>query len=260
MRFKVSRNGIVIGEFDFLEVVDALAEGRLSGKDYFWTIGMTEWMLLSDFAEYNKKLVLKSPQTSSPAKDNRSAPSSRVKKRSLFKGVDAASASATPPSADLLSEVGSSHVVSEPRCPSCASKSVQACGMGFASGTRTSESLGISSRGRAYFRTGRSSSLLASALAPPAKGGPNIIFVILFLGGMLGSALWYATYAPEDWRPVNQAEKWFRLTMALSALIGGLWGIFKGSISSDQEHAEAMKKWEKQWFCKKCGAIFTPSL
>ena len=260
MRFKVSRNGIVIGEFDFLEVVDALAEGRLSGKDYFWTIGMTEWMLLSDFAEYNKKLVLKSPQTSSPANDNRSAPSSRVKKRSLFKGVDAASASATPPSADLLSEVGSSHVVSEPRCPSCASKSVQACGMGFASGTRTSESLGISSRGRAYFRTGRSSSLLASALAPPAKGGPNIIFVILFLGGMLGCAIWYATYGPENWRPVNQAEKWFRLSMALSALIGGLWGIFKGSISSDQEHADAMKKWERQWFCKKCGAIFTPSL
>ncbi len=230
MRFKISRKGVVVGEFDFLEVVDALAEGRFTGKDYFWTEGMADWSLLSDFAEFNQR---QAAAASAPAAARKAVASvSRERTRAP----------------------------EEPRCPSCSSKSVQACGMGFAAGTRTSESLGISSRGRAYFRTGHSSSVLASALAPPTKSGPHIIFVILFLGGLVGCAFWYANYAPTDWRPIDQTEKWTRLVLAVLALVGGLWGIISGSIASDQEYSEAMREWEKQWFCKKCGAIFTPEL
>lgn len=273
VRFKVSRDGKILGEYDFLEVVDALAEGRFSGKDYFWSTGMHEWKRLSDFAEYNKEQAGKSPSAPDFRADGipdgrKDEPSARSKKRSLFKGLNedqtTESRSQTDHARRMIHESparGDAHVSSEPRCPSCSSKSVQACGMGFAAGTRTSESLGISSRGRAYFRTGRSSSILASALAPPSKGGANPVFALMLLGGLVGGAFWFAKYGTPDWYgKVNQMEKWSALFFVLLIIGGGLWGVVASSAESDKEHSEAMRKWEKQWFCKKCGAIFTPRL
>ena len=232
MRFKISQKGKIIGDFEFLDVVDALAEGRFSGKDHFWEKGMAEWMPLKDFAEYNKAHT---------------------------GGVSPADHRKSPVDHDILDDEGAGHVIAENRCPSCSSKSVQACGMGFAAGTRTSESLGVSSRGRAYYRTGRSSSILASALAPPAKPGANLFFVMLLLGGLLGCAFWFAKYGPADWRPVNQFEKWIALIVSLLAAGGGLWALIDDASRSSEEHAKAMERWHKQWYCKKCGAIFTPA-
>jgi hypothetical protein len=232
VRFKISQKGKVIGDFAFMDIVDALAEGRFSGKDHFWVQGMAEWMPLKDFAEYNK---------SHPG------------------GVPASGSISPLVDDDVPDAQEGDLVVAEKRCPSCSSKSVQACGMGFAAGTRTSESLGVSSRGRAYYRAGRSSSILASALAPPAKPNANVFFVLLLLGGLLGSAFWYAKYGPADWRPVNQFEKWSALIASLLAAGGGLWALFDDASRSAEEHAKAMERWYKQWYCKKCGAIFTPA-
>jgi hypothetical protein len=230
VRFKISQKGKIIGDFEFLDVVDALAEGRFSGLDHFWEKGMTEWVPLKDFAEYNK---------TNPAGVSSSGGVKGAVDDDRFDGL-------------------ADSVVTESRCPSCSSKSVQACGMGFAAGTRTSESLGVSSRGRAYYRTGRSSSILASALAPPAKPGANLFFVILLLGGLLGCAFWYAKYGPTDWRPVNQFEKWTALIVSLLAAGGGFFALINDASRSSEEYAKAMERWHKQWYCKKCGAIFTP--
>jgi len=233
VKFKISKKGKIIGDFTFFEVVDGLAEGRLTGSDYFWTQGMGEWIPLKDFSDYDHSQVntggmVQVPSVSGPDM----VPENNVKAVSSF----------------------------EPRCPSCTSKSVQACGMGFAAGTRASESLGVSSRGTMYYRTGRSASFLAAALAPPVKSGANILFVIIFLGGLLGTALWYAKYGPADWRSVDQGEKWMTLVVALLASIGGLVALVADATRTSAEHEEAIKRWQKQWYCKKCGTIFTPDI
>lgn len=273
MRFKVSRDGKILGEYDFLEVVDALAEGRFSGKDYFWSTGMDEWKRLSDFAEYNKEQAGTSPSASDTHEDGmpdgkKDGPSARAKKKSLFKGLDedqatesrSRSSHARKMSHEYLAR-GDDNVATEPRCPSCSSKSVQACGMGFAAGTRTSESLGISSRGRAYFRTGRSSSILASSLAPPRKEGANPVFAFMLLVSLVAAAFWYAKYGTPDWYgQTNQMQKWSALFFVLLILGVSLWGLISSSSESNREHSEAMSRWQRQWFCKKCGAIFTPRL
>jgi hypothetical protein len=231
MRFNISHNGKIVGDFSFMEVVAALSQDRFSSSDFFWTKGMKDWQPLSSFADFNASLPDQSVIKPAPA------PAPVTPRRSAEHAVAA-----------------------EPHCPSCNSKTVQACGMGFASGTRRSESLGISSRGRTYYRTGRSSSILASALAPPQKEGVSMIFVLMLLGGLFGCAVWYAKYASGYSSPFNQGEKWLGLLLAIGATAGGLWGISADSARTSQEHAGAMAKWNKQWYCKKCGSIFIPNL
>ncbi len=236
MKYSVSQDGKVIGDFSTEEIVNALAEGRLTGGDHFWRKGMDGWMPLREFSKH-RRVHKKPSSTDGHVEPDYAADAERAQLAALKGRADSSSR--------------------EPQCPSCGSKSVQASGMAFAAGTRTSESVGVSSRGRFFYRTGRSSSLLASALAPPQKRGANAFFVLLFFGGLLGGVYWYLKYNANGWRAEEQGQKWMGLVLVMVALVLGVCGWVWSAMADGKEHAQAMDEWSKQWFCKKCGHTFT---
>jgi len=218
--FKISRDGKVMGDYTFFEVVDGLSDSRFTGSDYFWTPGMKAWRSLHDFAEFNQSF--KPPTESNSTNEKSSATDNSDENRPKPRQV-------------------------EPHCPTCHSRSVQSFEMGYASGTRQFESVGFSSRGRASYRTGHSSTLLASSLSPPDKSSGSVIYIIFFVLGLIG--LYLSLTFPGNTLIYSASA------VSFSGFCFWQWG--KSTAIEDAEYQKAMEEWKTQWFCKKCGAIFT---
>lgn len=49
MLYQISRNGKIIGTFNYQQVIDGLGNGLILSTDYYWTEGMSEWKTLEEF-------------------------------------------------------------------------------------------------------------------------------------------------------------------------------------------------------------------
>ena len=198
-------------------------------SDYAWATGMAEWKQLADLG-YQPPEKVNLPAQSQPT-------------ASLVRPAERATVSRVP---------------DEPRCPSCGSKSVQAASMAYAAGTRDSESVGISSRGRAYYRVGRSASRLANALAPPSPDGPNPIFGFLmvasFFLGVRG-----CTTAPSVFNGTGKDDPagWAMMIFAVLLFFVFFYFRHQSSLESQAQFDVQMNNYSQKWFCKKCGVTFT---
>lgn len=220
--FKISRSKKILGDFTLLEVIDGLAEARFTGNDYFWTDGMDDWRKLNDFAEFIKN--------DKPPEDSNGAVT-KLK--------------SDPPPHKISSNDAES--MPEPRCPACGSRSIQSFKMIYASGTRNFESIGFSSRGRAYYRTGHSASLLTSAAAPPSQS--NSSGFLWFLAAVMAGGAIFAFTIP--------GFGWVMSIIAIAVAVYLARMAINENVKEDADYKEAMSEWDKEWLCKKCGTTFT---
>jgi rubredoxin len=227
--YKVARQGKIIGEHKAGAIQRMIDAGSLMVSDHAWTAGMAEWKQLADLGYHPPEKVNLPPQPQSPGSLVRPEASAKVRR-----------------------------VPDEPRCPGCGSKSVQAASMAYAVGTRDSESVGISSRGRVYYRVGRSASRLANALAPPSPDGPNPIFGILMFASFILGARGCAAASPL-FNGTGNTDSGGWVTMFFGVVMFFVFMYFRqqSSSESESEFNEQMEDYSQKWFCKKCGATFT---
>ena len=229
LKYKVARQGKIIGEYQAGAIQRMIDSGSLMASDYAWAPGMAEWKQLADLG-YQPPEKVNLPAQSQPT-------------ASLVRPAERATVRRVP---------------DEPRCPSCGSKSVQAASMAYAAGTRDSESVGISSRGRAYYRVGRSASRLANALAPPSPDGPNPIFGFLmvasFFLGVRG-----CTTAPSVFNGTGKDDPagWAMMIFAVLLFFAFFYFRHQSSLESQAQFDVKMNNYSQKWFCKKCGVTFT---
>ena len=229
LKYKVARQGKIIGEYQAGAIQRMIDSGSLMASDYAWATGMAEWKQLADLG-YQPPEKVNLPAQSQPT-------------ASLVRPAERATVRRVP---------------DEPRCPSCGSKSVQAASMAYAAGTRDSESVGISSRGRAYYRVGRSASRLANALAPPSPDGPNPMFGFLmvasFFLGVRG-----CTTAPSVFNGTGKDDPagWAMMIFAVLLFFAFFYFRHQSSLESQAQFDVKMNNYSQKWFCKKCGVTFT---
>ena len=229
LKYKVARQGKIIGEYQAGAIQRMIDSGSLMASDYAWATGMDRWKHLSDLG-YQPPVKVNLPAQPQPT------------------------ASLVRPEARATVR----RVPDEPRCPGCGSKSVQAASMAYAVGTRDSESVGISSRGRVYYRVGRSASRLANALAPPSPDGPNPIFGFLmvasFFLGVRG-----CTTAPSVFNGTGKDDPagWAMMIFAVLLFFVFFYFRHQSSLESQAQFDVQMNNYSQKWFCKKCGATFT---
>ncbi len=228
-KYKIARQGVIIGEYQVGSIQRMIDAGDLLSTDYAWTNGMAEWKRLTElgFQPPSEVRPKPAPATSGDHAEARAQTTAR-------------------------------RVAHEPSCPGCGSKSVQAASIGFAAGTRDSESVGVSSRGRVYYRIGRSASRLANALAPPSAEGPNPIFGFLMVGafflGVRG-----CTTAPSVLNGTGKDDPagWAMVFFAVILFFMFFYFRHQSAMESEAQHDLRMKDYSRKWFCKKCGAVFS---
>ena len=229
LKYKVARQGKIIGEYQAGAIQRMIDSGSLMVSDYAWATGMAEWKQLADLG-YQPPEKVNLPAQSQPT-------------ASLVRPAERATVSRVP---------------DEPRCPSCGSKSVQAASMAYAAGTRDSESVGISSRGRAYYRVGRSASRLANALAPPSPDGPNPIFGILMFGSFILGARGCAAASPLlNGTGNTDSGGWVTMFFGVVMFCVFMYFRHQSSLESQAQFDVQMNNYSQKWFCKKCGVTFT---
>ena len=229
LKYKVARQGKIIGEYQAGAIQRMIDSGSLMASDYAWATGMAEWKQLADLG-YQPPEKVNLPAQSQPT-------------ASLVRPAERATIRRVP---------------DEPRCPSCGSKSVQAASMAYAAGTRDSESVGISSRGRAYYRVGRSASRLANALAPPSPDGPNPIFGILMFGSFILGARGCAAASPLlNGTGNTDSGGWVTMFFGVVMFFVFMYFRHQSSLESQAQFDVQMNNYSQKWFCKKCGVTFT---
>ncbi len=229
LKYKVARHGKIIGEHKAGAIQRMIDAGSLMVSDHAWAAGMAEWKQLADLGYQPPEKVNLSQQSQSTGSLARPAASATGRR-----------------------------VPDEPRCPGCGSKSVQAASMAYAGGTRDSESVGISSRGRVYYRVGRSASRLANALAPPSPDGPNPIFGILMFGSFILGARGCAAASPLlNGTGNTDSGGWVTMFFGVVMFFVFMYFRHQSSLESKSEYNEQIKDYSQKWFCKKCGVTFT---
>lgn len=229
LKYKVARQGKIIGEHKAGAIQRMIDAGSLTVSDHAWAAGMAEWKQLADLGYQPPEKVTLPAQPQPTTGWVRPAEKAAVRR-----------------------------VPDEPRCPGCGSKSVQAASMAYAAGTRDSESVGISSRGRVYYRVGRSASRLANALAPPSPDGPNPIFGILMFGSFILGARGCAAASPLlNGTGNTDSGGWVTMFFGVVMFFVFMYFRHQSSLESKSEYNEQIKDYSQKWFCKKCGVTFT---
>jgi hypothetical protein len=147
------------------------------------------------------------------------------------------------------------------RCPSCNSSSTKTLPMIYGSGSSTSSSFWITSRGRVGSRGGSRQTRLAAAVAPPRA--PSV--VLGFIGMLIVSAIVWIVLAnlvaPASKLIPNARQAALFQTFAPLFMLGVVVVIFLGWIvrhrSKKKRYLPRLAAWERTWMCQKCGTTWT---
>lgn len=146
------------------------------------------------------------------------------------------------------------------RCPHCNSTSTKTLPMIYGSGSRTSSSLWVTSRGRIGSRGGSSQTRLAAAASAPRATS----VVLGFLGMLLLSGIvWFllanlialvVRFIPSP----RQAEAFQKLSplIMLSVLVVIFFGWVIRHRTKKKRYLARLATWEQTWMCQKCGTTW----
>jgi ABC-type xylose transport system permease subunit len=147
------------------------------------------------------------------------------------------------------------------RCPHCNSTSTKTLPMIYGSGSSTSSSMWVTSRGRVGSRSGSRQTRLAASAAPPRA--PSIV---LGLVGMLivSGIVWIvlanligplAKLIPN----ATQAAAFSKLAplLMLCVMVVIFFGWIVRHRGKRRRYLPRLAAWEQTWMCQKCGATWT---
>ena len=146
------------------------------------------------------------------------------------------------------------------RCPHCNSTSTKTLPMIYGSGSSTSSSMWVTSRGRVGSRSGSRQTRLAASAAPPRA--PSVI--LGFIGMLIVSGIVWIVLANLI-APVaklipnaTQAAAFQKLAPVL--MLGVIVVIFFGWIirhrGKKKRYMPRLAAWEQTWMCQKCGSTW----
>jgi len=146
------------------------------------------------------------------------------------------------------------------RCPSCNSSSTKTLPMIYGSGSSTSSSIWVTSRGRVGTRGGSRQTRLAAAAAPPRA--PSLV---LGFHGMLAvsAVVWILLanlIAPIAHAIPNTKQASLFQTVAPPLMLGVIVIIFLGWVlrhrAKKKRYLPRFAAWEQTWMCQKCGTTW----
>lgn len=146
------------------------------------------------------------------------------------------------------------------RCPHCNSTSTKTLPMIYGSGSSTSSSIWITSRGRLGSRSGSHQTRLAQAAAPPRA--PSVILGLigmLIVSGIVWIVLANLIAPVAKLIPDSRQASTFT-TLAPLLMLGVMVIIFFGWTfrhrSKKKRYLPKLASWEQTWMCQKCGATW----
>jgi hypothetical protein len=230
LKYKVARQGQIIGEYDASSIQLLINSGNLMVTDHGWATGMVGWKQLRELG-YDFPVA-------SPPELPRSTPASFVQPQS---------AGAPPP---LPAELTTNDWRSMPEgpmpaaCPKCASPEIRSFGILFQQGAHTSTSVGMTLSGQIGGMVTSGQTHLAAATQPPERGSDGA-FLIVTIGLGIGVAV-----------ATGMGFGFFGWLFCILIFAGGIYLAVQSSNSMDLEHAKQVYRWKSSWCCMKCGYRF----
>jgi hypothetical protein len=234
-RYRISKNGAMIGRFDRQQIAQMLSDKTLWWTDFYHEEGMTEWKPLSEMAVILKIVSQKHPNVTV--------------------------AGMGPPRPGLANVVLTEKKPVPEECPDCGSKRIRAASAIYASGTRNSSYSGTSARGYSYGRSGSSSTFLAQECSPPIRPekprAHRYVIAALVVVAIFSQMLIFAFLAS------HAAEILLALVPFAVAAFFLIRHLVLKSRSGDAGFVEQMLEYEanmdvyrRTWYCSKCSSVF----
>lgn len=146
------------------------------------------------------------------------------------------------------------------RCPHCNSTSTKTLPMIYGSGSRTSSSLWVTSRGRIGSRGGSSQTRLAAAASPPRAPSIVLGFIGMLIVSVIVWILLANLIAPVARLIPNARQAAAFQTLAPLFMLGVAVVIFFGWLirhrGKKKRYLPRLASWQQTWMCQKCGATW----
>jgi hypothetical protein len=236
LKYKVARQGQIIGEYDASSIQLLINSGNLMVTDHGWATGMVGWKQLRELG-YDFPVA-------SPPELPRSTPASFVQPQS---------AGAPPPLPAKLTTNDWRSMPAGPipaTCSKCDSSDIRSFGILYQQGSHASTSVGITLSGQIGGMVTSGQTNLAAATQPPQRGSDSAAAFIL-----IGICLGFGVFAYLALN-FSTAVGIFGAVLGVSILVGAIYLGVMSSRSVDLEYAKEIYRWQSSWCCMKCGHRF----
>ena len=236
IKYKIARQGQIIGEYDAGSIQLLINAGNLMVTDHAWATGMDGWKQLRELG-YDFP-VASPPELPSPSL------ASFVQPQAL--GV--------PPA--LPAKLTTNDWRSMPdgpipaTCSKCDSSDIRSFGILYQQGSHASTSVGITLSGQIGGMVTSGQTNLAAATQPPQRGSDSAA-VLVVLAICMGFGVF--VYLAMSFSTVGGVLGAF---LGVAILAGGIYLGVMSSRSVDLEYAKEIYRWKSSWCCMKCGNRF----
>lgn len=146
------------------------------------------------------------------------------------------------------------------KCPKCGSENTVKCEVAWAQGTSTSSfsGLGLDLAGDigGFGGVKKSSTLMASYVAPPRKEAMNSSLLLLLIVMGFGLFVCLSWLSEEDSKP---SWPWWLASLVCVGLMAYSWfALVKDGKRRHAAYLDKVRVYLKQWVCMRCGGIFSP--
>jgi hypothetical protein len=230
LKYKIARQGQIIGEYDAGSIQLLINSGNLMASDHAWSRGMEGWKRLSELGFASVVVA--------PSSLPRSDPAPFVQPTNAVE----------PPL--LPAELTTDDWRSMPEgpipatCPKCASPDIRSFNILYQQGAHTSTSVGITLSGQVGGMVTSGQTHLAAATQPPVRGSDGAAAIALF-GMLIGLVLFF-----------TMGMGFLGGFLGVVISIGAIYLGILSSNSADLEHAKQVYRWKNSWCCMKCGHRF----
>ena len=236
LKYKVARQGQIIGEYDASSIQLLINAGNLMVTDHVWATGMDGWKQLRELG-YDFPVA-------SPPELPRSTPTSFVQPQIL-------GAPPTPPAKLTTNDWLSMPAGPMPAtCSKCDSSDIRSFAILYQQGTHASTSIGITLSGQVGGMVTSGQTNLAAATQPPGRGSDSAAILVV-LAICMGFGVF--VYLALNFSTVGGVLGAF---LGVAILAGGIYLGVMSSRSVDLEYAKEIYRWKSSWCCMKCGYRF----
>jgi hypothetical protein len=236
LKYKIARQGQIIGEYDAGSIQLLINSGNLMVSDHAWANGMEGWKRLSELGY--------SPLVTAPPSLPLSAPTPFIQPA----GVGGPPPLPAELTADAWRSMPDGPIPAA--CPKCASPDIRSFGILFQQGAHTSTSVGMTLSGQVGGMVTSGQTHLAAATQPPQRGSDSSAVLILLGFGMgFGLFIFLAVN-------YSSAIAVLGVLLGVAILAGFIYLAVMSSRSVDLEHAKQVYRWKNSWCCMKCGYRF----
>jgi hypothetical protein len=238
LKYKVARQGQIIGEYDASSIQLLINAGNLMVTDHVWATGMDGWKQLRELG-YDFPVA-------SPPELPRSTPTSFVQPQIL-------GAPPTPPAKlttnDWLSMPAGPMPAS---CSKCDSSDIRSFAILYQQGSHASTSIGITLSGQIGGMVTTGQTNLAAVTQPPQREASDSAALWYIVLGLAIGILLFA-YLAENFRLAGVV---LGAVLGVAILATSIYLAIQNSRRIDFEYARDIYRWKCSWCCMKCGHRF----